>query len=735
MERFSHTKNVSCNYSKYAPRLELSKHPNVSTRSASLVGRVPKQSIFVHNNIISCYVSLGEVLVARKLFDQMPNKSAVSYNTLISAYSRCGDVKEGCNLLAEMRGYGIGPTQFTLAGMLSCGSLNYCHGVQLQAFSIKNGLFEADAFVGTALMGLFGKHGFLEEAYWVFKYMTEKSLVTWNSMLSLLAHNGLVEDCMLLFRDLVRMGASLADSSFVGVLSGLASKQDLEYGEEIHGLMIKHGLDYEVTAVNSLVNMYVKCKGIVLAEKLFQHVPVWDVVTWNTIIDAVAKSERPEKALELFLDMYRRGVMPSQATFVTVINSCTSLETPVYGESVHAEVIRRGFDTDVLVGTALISFYAKCYKMEHAHRCFDEISEKNVVSWNALILGYSNRNSSTSILLLQKMLQLGYQPDEFSFSAVLRSLMASELHQVHCLIIKMGYVNNEYILSSLVLSCIRNGLSSAALVILTGFGKSPLPVVPTNVVAGVYNRTGQYYESLKLLSLLEEPDVVSWNLVIAACSRSNNYREVFELFKHMLLAHILPDNYTFMSLLSVCTKLCNLDFGSSVHGLIIKTNFNCCDKFVCNVLIDMYGKCGSIRSSVKIFDEMTDRNIITWTALITALGLNGYALDALERFQNIEFLGLEPDGVALTAVLRACRHGGLVREGMELFRRMKSSFGVEPELDHYHCIVDLLAKNGYIKEAEKIIESMPFPPTVNIWRSFLEGYKRQETAKLSRPGT
>jgi len=689
------------------------------------VGPIPKQSIFVHNNILSLYTSLGEVLHARKMFDALPHRTVVSYNTLITAYCRRGDVDDAWNLLSHMRGNGFAPTQYTLTGLLSCEFLNLSQGAQLQALSIRNGLFGADSFVGTALLGLLGRHGCWDEVFSVFEYMPEKSLVTWNSMISLLGRNGFVEECKVLFHDLVRTGMSLSEGSFVAVLSGLVySEEDLEYGEQIHGLMVKCGFGYEITAFNSLISAYVRCKAMLTVERLFEQVPVQNVVSWNTVMDALVTSERSMTALELFLNMVSRGLMPTQATFVAVIQSCSSLGILVFGESVHAKVIRSGFETDVIVGTALIDFYAKCGKFISAHKCFDQIEEKNLVSWNALIVGYSNICSSTAILLLQEMLQLGYSPNEFSFSAVLKSSSLSSLHQLHGLIIRAGYESNEYVLSSLVLSYTRNGLINEALSFVEEFG-NPLPVVSSNIIAGIYNRTCQYYEAIKLLSLLEKPDVVSWNIVISAWARSNDYDKVFALFKRMHSACIRPDSYTFMSVLSGCTKLCRLDLGSSLHGLVIKTNLGIFDTFLGNVLIDMYGKCGSIDSAVKVFEEIMHKNIITWTTLITALGLNGYAYESVMIFRNMEMMGLKPDALVLRAVLSSCRYGGLVEEAMEIFRQMGARNGMPLEHDHYHIMVDLLAKNGKIREAEKIIASMPFPPNANIWRSFLEGYSMQ----------
>ncbi|PNY04809.1 pentatricopeptide repeat-containing protein at3g58590-like protein [Trifolium pratense] len=687
---------------------------------------IPNQCIFINNNIVSSYIFHGNFVQARKVFDEMPQRTLVSYNALIGCYSRRGDLVEAWRLLNQLRVCGFRPNQYTLTGLLCCEKLELFQGFQLFGLSVKNGVFDADAFVGSALLGFFGRYGCLDEAFFVFDDMSCKSVVTWNTMFSLLSSNGFVEDTKILFHELLGLGVLLSDGSFVALLSGLVGcEEDLSYGEQIHCLMTKLGFDCYVTAINSLIGVYVRCRALCFAERLFEQVPIENVVSWNMIIDSMVKSGRSQMALEMFLNMLNRGLVPSQATFVGVIESCIGLRNLVCGECVHAKVITSGFESDVIVGTALVNFYAKCEKLVSAHNCFDQIEEKNVVSWNALILGYSNVSSPTSVQLLREMLRLECYPNESSFSAVLKSTYVLDLHQLHGLVIRMGYENHEYVLSSLVLAYKRNGLINEALSFVQEFN-NPLHVIPSNIIAGIYNRTGHYDETMKLLSLLERPDVVSWNIAISACARSNNYNEVFEVFKRMHSAHICPDKYTFMTVLSVCTKLCSFDLGSSLHGLIVKTNS--CDTFLGNVLIDMYGKCGNIENSVKVFEEITDRNVITWTALISALGLNGYAHAAVKIFHNMVGMGFKPDTLALRAVLSSCRYGGLVSEGMKIFKQMETVYGIRPEHDHYHCIVDLLAKNGQTQEAEEVMASMPFPPNANIWRSFLEGYNRHKIA-------
>ncbi|XP_015578410.2 pentatricopeptide repeat-containing protein At3g58590 [Ricinus communis] len=687
------------------------------------LGPNPNQPAYLFNNIISLYTSFSELSLARKVFDNMPQRSIASYNSIITSYCKYGYLEEALGVFSRMRDCGFRPNNFTLSGLLSCSKMDLSIGLQLQALAMKNGLFYIDAFVGTALLNVFGRWGWLNEALHVFEDLPIKSLVTWNSIICLFGQHGYVEDCIIYFCELHReIGCCLSECSFVGVLSGLVCGKYLEFGEQIHSLVTKTGFDYTVSVVNSVISVYVKCATLHLAEKKFEEAACKDIVTWNTMIVALAKSEKPIKALELFFKMPRDAIRPSQITFASLISSCANLQIPMYAEFIHAKVIMHAFDTDVYVGSALVDYYAKCDKLDDARCCFVKIHEKNVVSWNSLILGCANKCPYAAISLLVEMLQCGYQPNEFSFSAVLISSSILELQQLHCLIIRMGYDNNDYVLSSLITSYGRNGLISDALVFLAA-SETPLAAVPSNNVAGIYNKAGHYYKTLELLSQLEEPDNVSWNIAIAACARNGNYKEVFELFKQMLVAQIHPDNYTYVSLLSSSSQICDLALGSSIHGFLIKNNFSSCDTFVCNVLLDMYGKCGCLRSSVKIFNSMRDRNLITWTALISALGINSCAHEALERFKDMEHQGLRPDKVAFIAVLTACRHGALVGEGIELFKKMKS-YGLEPEMDHYHCLVDLFSRHGHVKEAEKVISSMPCPPNALIWRTFLEGCKK-----------
>ncbi|KAL0290339.1 UNVERIFIED_CONTAM: Pentatricopeptide repeat-containing protein [Sesamum angustifolium] len=688
-------------------------------------GSFPIQKpVFLYNNFVSKYASFGDIHMARRLFDEMPQRNAVSYNSMISCYSRDGFPKEALGLFSEMRKCDFKPTEFTFGGLLSCQSLGVLEGMQLQALIEKTGLLYVDAFSGTALLGMYARHGCLDEALGIFEFMPKKNLVTWNSMIHVFGQMGYVEDSIFMLSELMRSRVRMSEYTFVSVFTSL-EEFDIQLGEQIHGLVIKYGLNDVASVCNCLINMYAKSGATCLAEKMFENAPVKDIVSWNTLIGAMANSDIPAKTFYIFLKMCMTGLSPNEITFANLLNSCSRVHILSYGEYIHAKMIKKRFESDMYTGSALVNLYAKCDKVQEASICFDGITQKNLVSWNSLMLAYSNRDSF-SVRLLQEMIHSGYYPNGVSFSIVIKSSLKAELLQLHALTIKTGYHENAFVSSSLISSYARNGLVSDAL-IFVGSSINKLPVVSSNIIAWIYNQTGHFGKTQELYATVENPDTVSWNILIAACSRNGDYKETFELFDHMRASELCPDNYTFVSLFNVCTKLCNLALGSSLHGLIVKTDFKLCDTFVCNTMIDMYGKCGSLQSSVKIFNEMTKKNIISWTALVSALGLHGHANEALKKFREMERMGIKPDKVAFLSVLSACRHVGLVKQGMDLFSQMKPMYGIEPDIDHYLLVVDLLTGHGHIKEAEQLILGMPIPPNALIWRSFLDGCKKQRT--------
>jgi pentatricopeptide repeat protein len=565
-------------------------------------------------------------------------------------------------------------------------------------------------------MGFFGRSGRFDEALKVFGEMTVRSVVTWNCLISSFVQFGRSRDALLWFRELVRSGDGLSDGSLVAVLPAFGSTV------EVHGLVKKTGMDSFSAVANALLSSYCTCGSIQVAEKMFSELVFRDVASWNTMITSFARSNVPERAFELFLSMQLQGDFPNETTFASVLYACASMNGHEHGKFIHAKVIKRNLNTSVFVNTSLVDFYANCIGWRDAHKVVEEVPENSTTCWNALISAHSVGDGPASLVILRDMLRSGIKPNEVTFSASLKDPSLLDLQQIHSLVTKLGHGSNDYVSSGVISSYASHGVVSDAL----AYGVALDPdscSVSMNVVAGVYNKARRYQETKELLLHQQARDTVSWCVLITACARNGDCIEAFVFFKQMRILGHHADNYVFVSLLSICTKNNSLDLGKSIHGLIIKTTSDCSDTYVDNVLLDMYAKCGRIEDCLRVFEEMKDRNLISWTAVISGLGLNGFSHKALAWFKAMEKDGCLPDKVAILAVLSACRHGRLVKEGMKIFKNMEADYSVEAEMEHYICVVDMLCKCGHLKEAEVVIRGMPFQPSSVIWRTFLQGCK------------
>ncbi|RLM57758.1 pentatricopeptide repeat-containing protein [Panicum miliaceum] len=217
---------------------------------------------------------------------------------------------------------------------------------------------------------------------------------------------------------------------------------------------------------------------------------------------------------------------------------------------------------------------------------------------------------------------------------------------------------------------------------------------------------------------MAEKDVVSWSAMISGYAESNQPNEALSLFSDMQEHGIMPDEVTVLSAISACANLGSLDKAIWIHSF---TENNGLTKTlrVCNALIDMFAKCGGITLALNIFNEIPHKNVITWTSMIAAFAMHGDGKSALVLFEQMKKEGVEPNKVTFLNLLYACCHAGLVHEGRSMFRCMVQEYRIEPNSEHYGCMVDLLGRAKLLQEAVDLIESMHLGPNVAIWGSLL----------------
>uniref|UniRef100_K3XPK8 Pentacotripeptide-repeat region of PRORP domain-containing protein n=1 Tax=Setaria italica TaxID=4555 RepID=K3XPK8_SETIT len=574
-----------------------------------------------------------------------------------------------------------------------------------------------------------------------------------NSLIASRARAGRSAEALSLLARMLAAGVAPTAFTFAPILSSPSATACC--AAQLHPHILKSGLLHcEPYSGTSLVGFFGRSGRFDEALKVFGEMTVRSVVTWNCLISSFVQFGRSHDALFWFRELVRSSDGLSDGSLVAVLPAfgspvevhavanallssyctCGSIQVAEkmfnelvmngheHGKFIHAKVIKRNLNTSVFVSTSLVDFYANCIGWRDAHKVFKEVPENSTTCWNALISAHSDSDGPTSLVILRDMLRSGIKPNEVTFSASLKDPSLLALQQIHSLVTRLGHGGNDYVSSGFISSYASHGVVSDALTYGVALDPDSCSV-SMNALAGVYNKARSYKETKELLLHQQSRDTVSWCILITACARNGDCIEAFGFFKQMRILGHRADNYVFVSLLSICTKNNSLDLGKSIHGLIIKTNSGCSDTYVDNVLLDMYAKCGRIEDCLRVFEELKDRNLISWTAVISGLGLSGFSHKALAWFKAMEKDGCKPDKVAILAVLSACRHGRLVKEGMKIFKNMKADYSVEAEMEHYICVVDMLCKCGYLKEAEVVIRGMPFQPSSVIWRTFLQGCK------------
>ncbi|CAK9866409.1 unnamed protein product, partial [Sphagnum jensenii] len=227
---------------------------------------------------------------------------------------------------------------------------------------------------------------------------------------------------MQLFEQMQREGVRPNKFTFVQVIKACAGLGRLEDGRLVHEQLIQSGCESNVFLENSMVDMYAKCGSIEDACRVFNKMPARDVVSWTVIILGHVKCGQGHKALKLFRQMQQEGVQPNSVTFVGVLNACASVVALEDGRCVYQQIVECGWDSNAFVANSLVDMYAKCGSIEDALRVFNKMSFHDVVSWNAMILGYVQfAQGQRALELFQQMQQEGVQPNSVTFVGVLNA--------------------------------------------------------------------------------------------------------------------------------------------------------------------------------------------------------------------------------------------------------------------------------------------------------------------------
>ncbi|CAK9135599.1 unnamed protein product [Ilex paraguariensis] len=481
--------------------------------------------------------------------------------------------------------------------------------------------------------------------------------------------------------------------------------------KQIQTQVFKIGLHKNKDAVNKLMAFCTdpSLGNLYYAEKLFHFLEDPHLFVYNVMIKAYTKNGRFRRALLLFDELRYNGLWPDNFTYPFVFKAIGGLREVLSGEKVHGFVVKSGVVFDCYVCNSIMDMYGELGYVGSLKKMFDEMPERDLVSWNVLITGFvrCNRFEDAIAVYCQMRRESDVKPDEATVVSTLSACTAlknielgKEIHQ---------YVSNELGFTTIIGNALldmysKSGFLGMARQIFDGMLTKNV-ICWTSMVSGYVNG-GQLDEARELFGRSPVRDVILWTAMINGYVQFNQVDEAMALFQEMQMKSIKPDKFTVVSLLTGCSQLGALEQGKWIHGYMEENRIKI-DVVAGTALIDMYAKCGCIEKSLEIFGRLKEKDTALWTSIICGLAMNGKTSKALELFSEMEQGGFRPDDITFVGVLSACSHGGLVEEGRRYFSLMKKLYQIEPKLEHYGCLIDLLGRAGLLDEAEDLIEDLP----------------------------
>ncbi|CAH2040807.1 unnamed protein product [Thlaspi arvense] len=570
--------------------------------------------------------------------------------------------------------------------------------------------FKVGAFAhlptSTSLLMIYSRAGDLGSSMALFSEILNKDVIAWNAMMTACNENSYFGDTVNFFVEMMKesrfdsstlkMASCGKDTDHVSLSCAIAASAclgELVIGQVIHGWGIKLGYDEgsHISVANSVISLLSQCGDIEAAEAVFRGLVHKDVISWNSIIDGFTSNRMILKAFEVLYEMVLSGsIKPDTVTLVTIIPICAELLLLREGRSIHGFAVRKGMGTDLSVTNSLMDLYLKCHKVKAAEHLFNSLSDRDLVSWNTVISGYSqNGLSREAQSLFKELLHQHWQCSLSTLLGILSSCSSPEYLQfgksIHCWQIKMGFFNN---------------------------------ILATNSLMFMYISCGEMKTSLSLLLQISPvADTACWNTLIVGCAQNGYFWKALETFNSMRReSNVYHDSITLVNVISACGNLGLMTEGKLLHGISFKT-LEGSDIRVQNALITMYGRLGETESAKLVFSSSKNHNLCSWNCMISALAQNKEGKRAMELFSCLDF---KPNEITISSVLSACTQLGMLRLGKQIhayvfrFEFLGNSFISA-------ALVDMYSSCGRLDIAVQIFENLT-EKSIAAWNSMISAF-------------
>ncbi|GLT99485.1 hypothetical protein SLE2022_169220 [Rubroshorea leprosula] len=495
--------------------------------------------------------------------------------------------------------------------------------------------------------------------------------------------------------------------------------------------------------LNKFLRLYAKFGATNHARKVFDQIPEPNAFLWTSLIHGYVENIQYPEAFSAFRWMRTESVTPLNYTIASVLKGLARLARVKDGKAAYGFVLKCGFGFDLTVQNAIIDLFMRVGEVDSAEWVFNEMVDKDFVSWNSMILGYGNNGKvgvaramfdempDRNVISWTSMIQGYVKAGDMEESRILFERMPSKdpasWNVMVSAYIDAGDIDSaKYVFEAMP---VRN--IGTWNLMLSGFCKageiedakelfnkmSDRNIASWTIMMDGHVKVGDVDSARFLFDHMPERNLVPWSVMIGGYARNGQPHNALELYKNFKEQGIRPDETFILGIISACSQLGILDAAESIIHDFTGPSFS--NKQVVSSLIDMYAKCGSLERALQVFKMASQKDLLCYSTMIAAFANHGLAQDAISLFSEMQKANIKPDGIAFLGILTACNHGGLVAEGRKYFRQMRDEYGIRPSEKHYACIVDLLGRAGRLEEAHNLISNMTISPSAAVWGALL----------------
>lgn len=649
------------------------------------------------------------------MFETMQVRDVVSWNAVMIGHANAKNIAVALELFKKMQKGGVKPDKFSFScAFQACGSVDIGNdgkllqnelvevGKLLHNQLVESGL-RMDVVIGGTLLNMYAKHSYLEDARHVFAGLHSQNNVLWGTMIAAYTQHAHYNCGLELVKRMQDESIQPDAGTFPFIFKCCACVGALSLGRVVHNKVLFMNVEAEPAISNAIIDMYGKCWSPREGQKVFSELSNQNVVSWNALIAGYVQNEEASTAIETFERMQQGSIEADKVTILEVLKACSSFGIVLQGRKLHFLVCDHGLEMDVVLGSSLVDLYAKLGLFEDMYAVFRGLPSQDVVACSAMIAGHAQQGHwFLAMSIFEVMLQKGIKPDIVSLASIVKACSQAGL-TCEC-----RYLHNEVIKDSL-----------------------ERDVLVGNALMDMYAKCSRLVEARQIFDALPGKSLVSWNTIMTGYAQSDEGFQALEVFELMPQHGLIPNRVSFLSTLKACGSIGSIGHGLLVHDQIIKSSLES-DLVVSNSVIDMFANCGCLQEAHSVFDGLSERDVVSWSALIAGYAQHGNLKLAQHYLHDMDQDGLKPVSKTFTSILGACSNAGEVEEGHYYFKLMRKEYGITPSIEHCNCVIDILGRSGRTEDAKKFILTMPLLPNVTTWMSLLTSCRTLGSIEFGR---